>query len=373
LALIQHHRRCFAGKEMFPMGRHSAHRAAVTRVVLGLLVAALALAGCSSGSDSGASSGGPAAPGTSKVTLTSFNGSFASLSVYVANRKGFFTKHGIAPNFVTVSSGSAAMQAMLSGSADMANVAIFEALSAASKGENVKYIVGAATGSFGELVVGKNVQIGDKSAGYPNVIKALKGKKIGVSSKGSATYYALAYTLQQAGLNPATDVTIVPAGTLSAQVAALKSGQLDAFMSQEPVTTQVTSSGDGQVVYYEYKGTRPPVFDNLITNGIAASDDYIAKNPNAVKGVHDAVQEADEYIAGLDQAGVTALATTVSPDFPGITEPVLAQAISHYQKLYSATMSKAGVDAANTVLMANGVLKSPVAYNDVVAPAAQSS
>src|SRR5215469_2900890 len=253
--------------------RRTAQRGAAIQIALGLLVGALALAGCGSSTPAasgGGSGGGGSSQGSNSgptsVTITSFNGSFASLSVYVANRKGFFQQHGITPSFVTVSSGSAAMQAMLSGSSQMANVAIFEALTAVSKGESVQYIVGAATGSFGELVVGKNVQLPDESQGYPAVIKDLKGKKIGVSSKGSATYYALAYTLQQAGLNPATDVTIVPAGTLSAQVAALKTGQLDAFMSQEPVTTQVTSSGDGRVVYYEYKGTRPALFDNLITN-----------------------------------------------------------------------------------------------------------
>jgi NitT/TauT family transport system substrate-binding protein len=354
------------------MGRQTAHRRAVTRVALGVLVSALALAGCSSGSSSSAS-GGPAAPGTTSVTMTSFNGSFASLSVYVANRKGFFKQHGITANFVTVSSGSAAMQAMLAGSADMANAAIFETLSAAAKGEKVKYIVGAATGAFGELVVGKNAQVADQTAGFPDSLRALKGKKIGVSSKGSATYYALAYALKQAGLNPDTDVTIVPAGTLSAQVAALKSGQLDAYMSQEPSTTQVTSAGDGKVVWYEYQGARPPLFDNLITNGIVASDDYIAGHATAVKGVHDAVAQADSYIAGLDSAGVTALAAVVSPDFPGISKPVLAQAISHYQKLYSATMSKAGVDAANTLMLDNGVLKTAIAYNDVVATSAQGS
>jgi NitT/TauT family transport system substrate-binding protein len=344
-----------------------------TRLLVGLATAALvALTAACGGSPAPAASASGSGSGPVPVTMTSFNGSFASLSVYVANRKGFFAQHGIAPNFVTVTSGSAAMQAMLSGSAEMANVAIFEALTAAAKGEDVKYLVGAATGSFGELVVGKNVQLAHESAGYPAVIQDLKGKKIGVSSKGSATYYGLAYVLQQAGLNPDTDVTIVPAGALSAQVAALDSGQLDAFMSQEPVTTQVTTSGDGRVVFYQYQGTRPPLLDNLITNGIATTDKYLAGNQAAVKGVHDAVAQADQFIAGLDQAGATDLANVVSPDFPGIDKPVLAQAIEHYQKLYSATMTKAGVDAANQLLIENGVLKTPVAYGDVVSPEAQA-
>jgi NitT/TauT family transport system substrate-binding protein len=347
--------------------------ALLSRLLAGAAVALLGFTAACGGGSSGSGGAAPAAPGAPvPVTMTSFNGSFASLSVYVANRKGFFAQHGIAPDFVTVTSGSAAMQAMLSGSAQMANVAIFETLTAASKGEDVKYIVGAATGSFGELVVGKDVQLPHESAGYPAVIQDLKGKKIGVSSKGSATYYGLVYVLQQAGLNPDTDVTIVPAGALSAQVAALDSGQLDAFVSQEPVTTQVTTSGDGRVVFYQYQGNRPPLLDNLITNGIATTDKFMADNPAAVTGVHDAVAQADQYIAGLDQAGATDLANVVSPDFPGIDKGVLAQAIEHYQKLYSATMSAAGVDAANQLLIQNGVLKSPVAYGDVVANQAQA-
>jgi NitT/TauT family transport system substrate-binding protein len=352
------------------MSRRLAQRRFLAPVLIGALAAALALAGCGSGS-SGSSASGKG--GATKVSMTSFTGSFASLSVYVANRKGFFGQHGIDASFVNVSSGSAAMQALLSGSTQMANVAIFESLEASEKGEDVKYIVGAATGSFGELVISKSVTLPDEAQGYPAVIRDLKGKKIGVSSKGSATYYALVYTLKQAGLDPNKDVTIVPAGTLGAQLTAMKAGQLDGFMSQEPVTTQTTASGAGRVIYYEYQGNRPPLFDNLITNGIVTTDKYISGNAAAIKGVHDAVAQADTYIAGLDQAGITDLANVVSPDFPGIDKGVLAQAITHYQKLYSGTMTKAGVDAANQLLIDSGVIKSPVAYNDVVAPSAQGT
>jgi NitT/TauT family transport system substrate-binding protein len=335
------------------------------------LAASMALAACSSSASSSGSSGGTAAAAAQKVSITSFTGSFASLSVYVADKKGFFTAHGIDPSFVNVSSGSAAMTAMLSGSANMANVAIFEALTAVSKGEDVKYIVGAATGSIGELVVGENVKLPHESEGFPAVLQDLKGMKIGVSSKGSATYYALTYALQQAGVNPDKDVSIVPSGTLSAQLTALKSGQLQAFVSQEPETTLATSTGAGRVAFYFYKGTRPPVLESLLTNGIATTNSYLSSNPQAVKGVHEAVAEADSYIAGLNAAGASQLAQLVSTDFPGTTIPVLTQAIEHYQKLYSGTMTEAGVNAANTLLIDNGVLKTPVAYNDVVAPEAQ--
>jgi NitT/TauT family transport system substrate-binding protein len=341
-------------------------------VVAVALAVGIALAGCSSSSPSSAGSSGKTAPADQKVTITSFTGSFASLSVYVANRKGYFTAHGIDPSFVNVSSGSAAMQAMLSGSANMANVAIFEALTAVSKGEDVKYIVGAATGTIGELVVGKNVSLPHASEGFPAVLQDLKGMKIGVSSVGSATYYALTYALQQAGLTPGKDVTIVPAGTLAAQLTAVESGQLAGFVSQEPETTLATSTGAGRVAFYFYQGKRPPLLQSLITNGIATTDGYLSSNPQAVQGVHDAIAEADSYIGALTATTAKQLAQLVSPDFPGTSIPVLTQAIEHYQKLFSGTMTEAGVNAANTLLIDNGVLKKPVAYSDVVAPEAQA-
>lgn len=358
------------------MRRHIVRRPA-TWVTAVALAAGITVAGCSSSSPSSSSSsaagssGGTTSAAAQKVSITSFTGSFASLSEYVADKKGFFTAHGIDPSFVNVTSGSAAMQAMLAGSANMANVAIFEALTVVSKGEDVKYIVGAATGSIGELVVSKNVKLPHLSEGFPAVLQDLKGMKIGVSSVGSATYYDLAYALEQAGLTPGKDVTIVPAGSLPSQLAAMESGQLAGFMSQEPETTLTTSSGAGKVAFYFYQGTRPPLLENLITNGIATTGQYLSSNPTAVTGVHDAIAEADSYIAGLNATSAAQVAQLVSADFPGVAVPVLAQAIQHYQKLYSGTMTAAGVNAANTLLIDNGVIKKPVAYSDVVAPQAQ--
>lgn len=342
-----------------------------TAIALGAS-AVLALTACAPGGDS-SSAAAPAAPGDPAaipVKMTGFAGSFASLSVYVANRKGFFAAHGIKPDFVTVTSGSAAAQALLSGSADMANVAIFETLTAAAKGEELKYIVGAATGSFGELVVRKDLALPHEADGFPGVIQDLKGKKIAVSSKGSATYYGLAYTLKQAGLDPDKDVQIIVGGALPSQVTAMKAGQIDAFVAQEPVTTQVEDSGDARAVYYQYQGKRPALFDDLITNGILTTDKYIAANPAAVTGVHDAVAEADDFIAKASPAQAGDLAKLVAPDFTGIKAEVLTTAIQHYQHLYAAVIPTAGVDAANKLLLDNGVLKSAIPADQVLAPSA---
>jgi NitT/TauT family transport system substrate-binding protein len=305
-----------------------------------------------------------------KVSLTSFTANFASLPTYVATEKNYFTANGIDPSIVNVASGTAALQALLSGSVNMANVAVFEVLAAAAKGQSVKYIVGATTGPIGEIVVGSKVKLANESKGYPDAIRALKGKKIGVSALGSSSYYYLTAILKAAGLNPSTDVTIVAGGTESELIASLQAGQVDAFFSQEPGTTEVVSSGVGKTIFVSYKGNRPKAISQQMTNGIATTGSYIASNPAAVKGVHDAIAEADLYISSLTPAGASSLATSLASDFPGITHQVLTTAIENYHSSYSPVVKPVAVSAANALLISNGVLKTAVAPNTVIAPSA---
>ncbi len=354
------------------MVMQSVHRRRGVTLAVSLSVALLALVGCSSGANGGSSGGGGGGGGSSAVSITEFEGSFASLPIYVADRKGFFKGHNVATSITTVKSGSAAAQALLSGSVDMSNFAIYEGLEASLKGQKVTYIVGAATGAFGELVVGKDIPLPDKATGYKGVLRDLKGKKIGVSSKGSTTYYELAYMLRQAGLDPDKDVTIIPIGALSANRAALKAGQLAAFMSQEPVTTQVIDAGEGTVGVYIYKGSRPPLFEQLLTNGVVTTASYADSHAAAVSQVQAAVTEADNYIYNLNAADAQSLASVLSPDFPGVDVGVLGTAIVNYQKLFTPTFTAAGVQASNQLLLDAGVIKQVVPFDSIIAPGARA-
>jgi NitT/TauT family transport system substrate-binding protein len=346
------------------------------------LIALLAATACSSGSSSSTpaaaqsgAAGGDTASSTAKinVSMTQFQDSFATLLVSVANRKGFFADNGLNAKIVQVANGTAASTAVLSGSVNMSTNSAYEILAAQSKGEDLEYIAGGVAGGFGEIVVPPGTTLPNQAKGFPDVLQDLKGKSIGVSSIGAGTYYELLFLLQKAGMT-AKDVQIVPVGAESSALAAMKAGRIDAFMSQEPITSELLADKDGQVVYSLGKGPNPPAGSStLMPNGVVATKAWISANPAAVKDVNAAITQANTYLKGLDQAGATTLAGLLAPDLPGIPAAVVATAILNYKDNYESTMATGGIDTANQQLIAAGIIKTAVPYASVVNSIAQAS
>jgi NitT/TauT family transport system substrate-binding protein len=72
---------------------------------------------------------------------------------------------------------------------------------------------------------------------YPEMLKDLKGLKLGVSTFGAGTDTMLRYLLDQAGIK-LSEVQILPVGATGAQVAGLKNGTIDGAMSFEPAQSE---------------------------------------------------------------------------------------------------------------------------------------
>ncbi len=85
---------------------------------------------------------------------------------------------------------------------------------------------------------------------YNNGIKTLqdiKGKRIGITQKGSTFHYMLGRILEAKGMS-LNDVEIVPLNKLSAVMAALESKQIDGCILNEPNITKVQKAGYGKLV-----------------------------------------------------------------------------------------------------------------------------
>ena len=85
------------------------------------------------------------------------------------------------------------------------------------------------------LVTTDNYNAGVKS------LKDLKGKRIGITQKGSTFHYMLGRMLETQGMS-LNDVEIVPLSKLSAVMAALESKQIDGCILNEPNITKVQKS-----------------------------------------------------------------------------------------------------------------------------------
>lgn len=78
-------------------------------------------------------------------------------------------------------------------------------------------------------------------------LKDLKGKRIGITQKGSTFHYMLGRMLETQGMS-LDDVEIVPLNKLSAVMAALESKQIDGCILNEPNITKVQKAGYGKLV-----------------------------------------------------------------------------------------------------------------------------
>ena len=87
----------------------------------------------------------------------------------------------------------------------------------------------------------------DNYANGVTSLEALKGKRIGITQKGSTFHYMIGRMLETKGMN-LDDVQLIPLGKLSAVMAALESKQIDAAILNEPNISKVQRAGYGKMV-----------------------------------------------------------------------------------------------------------------------------
>ncbi len=212
--------------------------------ILALLLASalLLLAGC--GGDTPAKKEAPKEK--TKVSLGLLRLT-SSAPLFLAMDKGYFAEEGIeiepqwfdAAHPIAVATASNKVNVGATGiTASLYNMAANgQRLGiVADKGREEKGFVSSAL-----LVTTDNYNKGIKS------LKDLKGKRIGLTQKGSTFHYMMGRMLETQGLKLA-DVEIVPLIKLGAVMAALESKQIDGCILNEPNITKVEKAGYGKAI-----------------------------------------------------------------------------------------------------------------------------
>ena len=194
---------------------------------------------------------------------------------------GIFDKHGIEVEELIFAGGAKLAQAVTAGEVDIA----------LSGGPDMVYLAkGApeiAVGTIADTAAFMGINVGSKSTARG--IDDLKGKKIGVTSQGSTTYW-LVYQLNRAKGWTGDDAAkpIVIGGSPAAGFAGLKTGDIDAHVGGTSTGYQLEEHGDGRLLIdcSEYV---PPIALYLIF----ASTALVKQNPEAVraflKGWYDSI------------------------------------------------------------------------------------
>jgi NitT/TauT family transport system substrate-binding protein len=218
-----------------------------------LVGGATLLAGC--GGSSGTAAGGGTAGGDTgsgggreAIHITYAAGTLISFPAEVAESEGFFADHELEPEFISVKSGPEGITSMVTGDSDVSVNTMDNALIARGKGIETVEVTGIFESEILTLIADDKVPDTHQSAGYPENLQDLKGRSIGVVARGTTTEYALRYILEEAGIDPDDEVSIVPVGLGTEALAAMKAGRVDAVMAFEPLTTAALQAGVARTV-----------------------------------------------------------------------------------------------------------------------------
>jgi NitT/TauT family transport system substrate-binding protein len=261
-----------------------------------------------------------AGPEKPKIHLAAAGVGFPYLPFVIASSRGYFKKEGLDVEIGVYSGGAKALQALLGGSADIVAGAYSNTITMAVKGQ--KLISFATQAVCPGWVFGITKASHDKIKSYAD----LKGKRIGVSSPGSSFHMGVNYLLSRAGVKP-EDVSIIGVGSSSGAIAAARSGQIDALMTNDPVATVLEDSGD-MFPLAEMRteaGSRATLGGSYPEASIYATKDFVARNPKTVQAIANALVDAEKWMA---QATPEQVAAAVPAEYALADKDVFAKAYS---------------------------------------------
>jgi NitT/TauT family transport system substrate-binding protein len=210
---------------------------------------------------------------------------FAMLPLVVGDEEGFYKKRGLEVEIIDFGGGAKLQQGIAAGSVDI-GIGSGAELAFVAKGAPELAICNAA---------GPPLFIGIVVAADSPVRKAedLKGKKIGVSSPNSMTYWMALELARHSGWKKDEFTIVTIGGSTAAVVAGLRAHLIDADIGGTATAFQLEEQKVGRFLI--------PVSDylgNMSSDTIFASKALIASNPDAIRRFLAGWFEAVDFMRG---------------------------------------------------------------------------
>lgn len=239
----------------------------VRNMILSVVTLSLAiLTGC------GPKSGGPIAIG---VRTANDHSPF-----YIADKFDYYAEEGLEAEVRLIPSNTEIIEAIQRGDLQVGATPVTTAIAAIVGGTRIKIVAMTGRGSDGLLV---------RADSDIESIQDLMGKKI-ATIRGSILDVPLRQALDQAGLDPDRDVTLIYFNKLGDMIQALKTKQVNASSNTEPFMTDAERQGWGKILFY-YTASWP---DHPCCV-VFAREDFMSRRPEALRKVLRAHVRAVEY------------------------------------------------------------------------------
>ncbi len=208
--------------------------------------------------------------------------SVASLPTWVAQEGGYFAREGIQSELIYIRGGPQTLSALVGGDVPFAQVYSQPVLAARLTGADTVIVAGLINTPLFSIVTVKDIAKPED----------LRGKKIGISTFGSATDLAARLALKKWGLKPETEVTILQMRGVPEILPAMVSGAIHGGVLSPPTNMMAVKAGFRELAYL------PQAVISFQHTTLTTTRRYLEKNrPTALK-VLSAYKAAIERIKG---------------------------------------------------------------------------
>ena len=273
--------------------------------------------------------------------------------IWVAKEEGFYKRFGVDVDLILIEGGTRGAQALISGDLPMIGMAGQAVISARARGADL-VTVGGVVNRMNYIFVGS------PSVKTP---EDLKGKRIGISQIGTASYHAVILALKQWKLDQRRDrITILQVGTQAARVSSINSGGTDAIIVNPGLNSAMKQRGYNIIADFSempiayplqvmatrdrFLKTEPDLAERLLKGFVAANTFTLdPKNRNRVKAsiakylrLPNVDAAEDQYRSALavlpkkpyvDVAGISSMIEFLTESDPSVAKIKPEQVINH--------------------------------------------
>jgi NitT/TauT family transport system substrate-binding protein len=207
---------------------------------------------------------------------------FSHMAVHNAQSEGIFKKHNIDATITFAAGGSETLQALVTGSAEVAfGVGVLSVIGAHSKGAPVTIVGNGMRGTSDVyFYVPKDSPI--------KTLKDLDGKELVYSRPGSTTHMLVQFLVKDLGINP----KLVSVGGMAASRTQVMSGQVASGWAAFPVNYNLVRKGETRMIG---SGADSKGLANDTIRVIAANSEWVKKNPDVAKRTMQALWEGLKF------------------------------------------------------------------------------
>jgi ABC-type nitrate/sulfonate/bicarbonate transport system substrate-binding protein len=257
--------------------------------------------------------------------------------VFIAIENGYFLDEGLDLEFVEIDSGQLGVSALMTGLAEFSDLGVEDVANLQAQDQDVVLVYSMVNSLTMNLVVRTEV-LEEKGVSRESPLEerfaSLEGMIFGITRPGAPTDLYPRWLMMQAGLDPETDAEFVAIGGGAALLAALETGQIDAYLLSPPTPFIAEQEGFGQILIMNSSGDVPEFRDFAFTSTVVARE-WAEANPELVEAYSRAVDRGYQFMIDNTDEAVQILNESYFPD----TDPAVL---------------RIGIDATLSAMRADG-------------------